>query len=849
MVLKKLTALMIAATLLMSCSVAFADSGSSQADTTVPETMKMVAENDHLQLYIDEETTVVAVRDKKTGKVWHTNPPDRNEDPIASAINKDKLNSQMTITYYTPSAQQRQMNNYTDCIKYGQFEITPVDNGVRIDYRIGREEKIYILPLRISKERMEEKILKNLDEKTGKSLVSKYRLISLEKAKTEKQKQDILNEFPSAADGDLYVLGDNIKDFMKETLQEIVISAGYTLDDMNEDHLANNVPPAEENLEHFVIPVEYTLEGDNLVVRVPTDEIEYNADSYPLYTMSLLEFFGAAGTDESGYMFVPDGSGSLIYLNNGRLRAQTYAIDVYGTDQSIPIPERASIIEQAYLPVFGMKRGDDAFFAIIESGDAVAMVWADISGRVNSYNTVYPSFVLVQNDVLDIGDYSGNNTIMVFQPRVFKGDIKVRYKFLEGEDADYSGMAAYYRGYLEGRGMKKEEPRDSVPFFLEVIGAVDKVKPVLGIPVRVAEPLTTYEQTIDIIRELNEAGIREIVLKYTGWANGGIDHTIPKTLKLMSKLGGRKGFSKLLSFLDEKGMEFFPELGFVLNYRDRLLDSFIPMFHAARYITKEIATVFRFNLATNMPQRSLGTFYIISPSRIPAIVDGMINSLKKLSVTGISLRDAAVNVNSDFRERKLVDRQQAREIVEEQIRKIHDSGLSIMATGGNAYALPYTDYILDIPEESNRFHLTDESVPFFQMAVRGYISYAGTPINLSADYRKAFLKSIETGSGIYFCFIYEENSKVKESYFDNYYSAEYRLWMDEASEYYRKANEALGDVQGQTIRRHEKLAEGVYKTTFEKGKEIVVNYNLKPVEIEGVRVEPLDFKVVKEGQR
>ncbi|HPV01168.1 MAG TPA: hypothetical protein PK127_01640, partial [Clostridiales bacterium] len=111
MVLKKLTALMIAATLLMSCSVAFADSGSSQADTTVPETMKMVAENDHLQLYIDEETTVVAVRDKKTGKVWHTNPPDRNEDPIASAINKDKLNSQMTITYYTPSAQQRQMNN------------------------------------------------------------------------------------------------------------------------------------------------------------------------------------------------------------------------------------------------------------------------------------------------------------------------------------------------------------------------------------------------------------------------------------------------------------------------------------------------------------------------------------------------------------------------------------------------------------------------------------------------------------------------------------------------------------------------------------------------------------------
>ena len=343
------------------------------------------------------------------------------------------------------------MNNYTDCIRYEQFEITPIDNGVRIVYRIGREEKIYILPQIISKERMEEMILKNLDAKTGKQLVSRYRLVSLEKAKTEKQRQDMLKDFPTAENGDLYVLGDNIRDFMKESLQEIVISSGYTLEDMNEDHEANNVPVAEENKERFIIPLEYTLEEDNLVVRVPTDEIEYNADSYPIYTMSLLEFFGAAGTDESGYILVPDGSGSLIYLNNKKFNTQAYAIDVYGYDESIPIPERTSTIEQAYLPVYGMKRGDNAFFAIIESGDALSRVWADISGRLNSYNTVYSSFILVQNDVLDIGDFSGNNTIMVYQPRVFKGDIKVRYKFLKGEDANYAGMAAYYRSYLEAR--------------------------------------------------------------------------------------------------------------------------------------------------------------------------------------------------------------------------------------------------------------------------------------------------------------------------------------------------------------------------------------------------------------
>jgi hypothetical protein len=138
MIMKKITALIITAALLMSCSAAFADAGSDQADKSALQSMKMVAENDYLALYINEETTEAAVKDKKTGQVWYTNPPDRADDPIAAAINKDKLASQISLSYFTPTSQQKLMNNYTDCIRYEQFEITPIDNGVRIVYRIGR---------------------------------------------------------------------------------------------------------------------------------------------------------------------------------------------------------------------------------------------------------------------------------------------------------------------------------------------------------------------------------------------------------------------------------------------------------------------------------------------------------------------------------------------------------------------------------------------------------------------------------------------------------------------------------------------------------------------------------------
>lgn len=839
----------IAITFLISGTVAYMEPDTKQETKPAIEFMKMVAENENLALYINEETTEIAVKDKVTNVAWYSNPEFRNSDSRAASLNKDKLSSQISISYFTSTAQQKFMNNYTDSIKYGQFDIEAIENGVRVNYRIGKEEQIYVLPTVISQTRMEEKILSKIEETKRRSFIRNYRTFSLENAKNDEQRSELLLQYPSLENGDLYVLVDNIRDFLKKDLEELVVSTGYTLEDMNDDHLTNNVPVLEANLEIFKIPLEYTLDGDNLVATIPTQDIEYNHDIYPINKLQLLEFFGAAGEDEEGYILVPDGSGSLIYLNNNKLGSEAYAIDVYGSDRSIPLTERTSLIEQSYLPVFGMKRGDNAFFSIIESGSALARIWADISGRQNSYNTAYSEYTLIPTDQLDIGDYSGNSTIMVFQPRIFKSDIKVRYSFLYGDNANYSGMAEYYRQYLVKQyGLTRIKPKESVPFYLEVIGAINRVRSILGIPVTTTQSLTSYEEAIDIMKLLTDGNVKNIVLKFTGWANGGVDHTVPSKVKLISKLGGSTGFKKLQTYLDEKGFEFFPEFALMYAYKDTLFDGFTPRIHASRYITKLVATVFKFNLTTNMEDMSRGAFYVISPSRIPAIINGMMKGLSKLSIRGVALRDAAVDVNSDFRENQLVDRQEAVDIVASELKKMQDSGLSILVDGGNEYSLPFVDHVLNISEKSNQFHITDESIPFIQMVIRGYIDYAGKPINMSPDYRQAFLKSIETGSGIYFSFMYEENSVVKQTFYDHYYSNDYSVWLDEALDFYQQANTALGDVQGQTIVNHQKMKDNVFKTTFENGKEIVVNYNREPVTIDDNTIEALDFKVVKEGK-
>ena len=79
-------------------------------------------------------------------------------------------------------------------------------------------------------------------------------------------------------------------------------------------------------------------------------------------------------------------------------------------------------------------------------------------------------------------------------------------------------MAECYRNYLTERyDLTPVESRPSIPFYLELIGAIDKLEPVLGIAQTVTHPLTTFSQAQEIAADLGEQGIEQIQLKYTGW--------------------------------------------------------------------------------------------------------------------------------------------------------------------------------------------------------------------------------------------------------------------------------------------------------------------------------------------
>ena len=141
--------------------------------------------------------------------------------------------------------------------------------------------------------------------------------------------------------------------------------------------------------------------------------------------------------------------------------------------------------------------------------------------------------------------------------------------------------------------------------------------------------------------------------------------------------------------------------------------------------------------------------------------------------------------------------------------------------------------------------MTDEEVPFFPIVLSGTVSYTGRVINTSGQDKYEFLKAVETGSGLYFKWIYSDNTEVMDMEGDEpteLYSLYYGDWVDTAAEYYNKLSQA--DIIGREITGHEMLQYNVYKTTY-TDKSVIVNYNDYDVTIGETTVAAKDFEVIK----
>ena len=490
------------------------------------------------------------------------------------------------------------------------------------------------------------------------------------------------------------------------------------------------------------------------------------------------------------------------------------------------------------------------YVAYYVDGDSLVELSSDHGGTVHNYSCAYATFYPRATDKYSLTGISaeGDAVWEISGDRKYVGDYSMRIFPIFGKDADYTDMADAVRNYLVDTKVltKKDEAKDKskdVPLYIENFGTIKTDEKILGFPVKLQTPLTTFEQTKGIIGDLKDRGVNNINVKLTGWYNGGMEHTAPVKLSIPSKIGGKGGFKDLVAYAAEQNVGLYPDFDF----------TYIGEFANFDGISVKDDTVKTLD-GRSAEHRVYNALYqgfetdekaVLSPGSLADIYKKLGKKYEKYGVGGISLGTIGYDLNSDFNEDYVLNRDESQELVEDFLKKVEEKNGSVMVDGGNAYALKYVDHILGVPLDSSMNINTSMSVPFMGMILHGYVDFAGTPINLDGDYDYSILKAIENGANLYFV-VSKDNTNELKSFpeFSKYYAISYDNWANDIQETYASFNAAMKDVKYSAIAEHEYIGTRLVRVKYENGTEFILNYNTHDVTTEdGTTVEAMGFTV------
>lgn len=423
-----------------------------------------------------------------------------------------------------------------------------------------------------------------------------------------------------------------------------------------------------------------------------------------------------------------------------------------------------------------------------------------------------------------------------------------RITFLTGEEADYVGMAKTYRDYLVAKhDLQKIEADEVVPLVVEMIGGIHDYEPSFGAPREVIRPLTSYADVLTILEDLKISDVKAARLRYVGWSKGGIEHYVPDRFSLEKDLGSKADFQALLEYTRHNPVELYLDVDFSRVYRNTWYDSFRASRDTSRFLNRSAVKIWDYNISTYQRDTSREA-YAVSPRAIGNLVDRFLNSLAPYDQANLSLRRLGRSLYSDFIDdaSKMVHRPEAEAILVEQLEKMKHAGRSLLVVGGNDYAAPYARQIVEAPTEASPLLIVDRNVPFYQIVFHGYVDYAGQPLNFGGITRQELLRSLERGELPFFRWSIGDSSLIKGTDFEYLLATNYYDSKDDALAFFHEVAPILQEVRGQGIVGHDQGRPGVYRTTYENGLQVLVNYTDKPVWQWG-RVIPSEGYLVERG--
>ncbi len=351
----------------------------------------------------------------------------------------------------------------------------------------------------------------------------------------------------------------------------------YSFSDMYADELECGYVDNSGQKPVFRCALEYTFNIDGtLSVRLPANSITFDEAKYTLVSIAPISYFGAGDAMRDGYIFFPDGSGTVIEYGDfyGKVNVNV-SERLYGDDYAYS-KITGKRHEQVTMPVYGIvsevgtnettKNLTDkatvtnGFFAIIEEGAALATLNYKV-GTTNGhpYAYAYTSYTPYPMDIYDLSDQisvgASEEYTMVANTK-YNGSYVTKIVMLSDEEvgatisaisggrcnyspASYVGMANYYREYLKDKGVLESlgSVTDNLPLYIEALGSIEIVDKVLSFPVTKKLPLTRFEDVYTIYEELANCKDKflEKATEYEEMADEAEDEALAASYKATAK--------------------------------------------------------------------------------------------------------------------------------------------------------------------------------------------------------------------------------------------------------------------------------------------------------------------------
>ena len=588
------------------------------------------------------------------------------------------------------------------------------------------------------------------------------------------------------------------------------------------------------------IPYYVSLTDDHFDISVAVNEIyemelenpsEIDEATRSVVDISLFPNLGAAYLNEEGYFVIPDGSGAVINFNNGKQSMSEYSQKIYGKDLSVSQDMAPKKTEQAYLPVLGIVRENDALLEVVTEGAAYATAKASVSQqRATGYNITYFEFNLRTNDQYFMGAVNASALKSYEQNKIPEKNVTVRYYPIAKTGASYVDVAKRYQQYLLDEKLMSKKNGSTSPLYVDMYGGTVKEQSVMGLPVKMQTSATTYEQAKEILEALAALDVDDIILTYNDFNTAGITDKIAKGVDYASKLGGKSAFKALSDYCAATGITLAPSVD--LMEFERSGNGFSKTGASVIGVTKAYATQGEYELAYGTPNDLRPSWFILTPAYFERAYGQVISSFSSEGLKAASFGKGTSIVYSDFSQssNKRTSRQQAVEYLKNCYNKVTGSGLTFVASACNDYALKYADYIRNVPIYSSGFDISDMDIPLYEIVVHGYIPYTTKAKNASSDADKLMLLSMVTATPMHYEFMYESPNKFTDSKYESLFYTHYEGWLKPAAEEYRIFKENLSEAAGSPITDYKYISANVVECKFENGTTITAdleNYTLK----------------------